>query len=175
MSFFESSSHGMNRSVELLYLMLPAYLANMAPPFVKYWRGWNRPIHAYWLGAHKTVVSFALGVAARVVTAFLQSRVASASGLFPYDDWFQFGLAMSVAAMTGDAVKSFGKRRLGIAPGQSWIPADQLDFVVAGLAVLSLWIPLTWMDVVWILIVSFTGDVLINHASFHLGIRETKW
>jgi len=37
----------MNESVvhllQLLYFMAPAYLANMAPPFVRYWKGWNRP------------------------------------------------------------------------------------------------------------------------------------
>ena len=31
------------RLVQLSYLMLPAYAANMAPPLVKYWRGWNPP------------------------------------------------------------------------------------------------------------------------------------
>lgn len=28
------------RLFELAYLMLPAYVANMAPRFVKYWHGW---------------------------------------------------------------------------------------------------------------------------------------
>src|ERR1700687_2831286 len=37
----------------LMYLMLPAYLANMAPPFTRFWRGWNRPISRKWLGEHK--------------------------------------------------------------------------------------------------------------------------
>jgi CDP-2,3-bis-(O-geranylgeranyl)-sn-glycerol synthase len=48
--------------LQLLYFMAPAYLANMAPPFVRYWKGWNRPIHARTLGDHKTVVGYALGV-----------------------------------------------------------------------------------------------------------------
>jgi CDP-2,3-bis-(O-geranylgeranyl)-sn-glycerol synthase len=30
----------------LLYVMAPAYTANMAPPLVKFWHGWNRPISA---------------------------------------------------------------------------------------------------------------------------------
>lgn len=170
-----SANADIYRFVEMAYLMLPAYLANMAPPFVKYWRGWNRPIYAQWLGDHKTVMGFALGVGAGIGTAFLQSRLVDAQGLFPYDDWFWFGVAMGLAAMMGDTVKSFYKRRLSIAPGQPWIPADQLDFVLAGLAALSFWVPLTWTDVLWIVVLSFIGDVLVNHASFYLGIRETKW
>jgi hypothetical protein len=43
-----------DRLLQLLYLMAPAYLANRAPPFVRYWNGWNRPI-SRWLGEHKTV------------------------------------------------------------------------------------------------------------------------
>jgi len=31
--------------------MAPAYLANMTPPFMKYWKGWNPPISRRWLGA----------------------------------------------------------------------------------------------------------------------------
>jgi hypothetical protein len=46
----------MEKLLALVYLMPPAYFANMAPPFVKYWRGWNRPIHHAWLGDHKTVM-----------------------------------------------------------------------------------------------------------------------
>jgi len=47
--------------LQLIYLMLPAYLANMAPPFTRFWPGWNRPISRRWLGDHKTVVGFAQG------------------------------------------------------------------------------------------------------------------
>ncbi|HET7159893.1 MAG TPA: hypothetical protein VFI62_12920, partial [Burkholderiales bacterium] len=58
------------RLLELIWFMLPAYAANMAPPFVKFWRGWNRPIHSWALGEHKTVVGFGAGVAVAIVVAF---------------------------------------------------------------------------------------------------------
>ena len=64
------------RLVRLLYFMAPAYAANMAPPFVRYWKGWNRPISERRLGSHKTVVGFAVGVLAAVLVTFLQSRLA---------------------------------------------------------------------------------------------------
>jgi hypothetical protein len=47
--------------VALVYVMLPAYFANMAAAFAKFWPGWNRPISRRWLGDHKTVVGFLLG------------------------------------------------------------------------------------------------------------------
>jgi hypothetical protein len=36
--------HAMQRLLQLIYLMLPVYAANMAPPFVRYWPGRARPI-----------------------------------------------------------------------------------------------------------------------------------
>ena len=55
--------------------MVPCYAANMAPPFVRYWHGWNRPIDAIGLGNHKTIVGFALGIVAALVAAYAQSRI----------------------------------------------------------------------------------------------------
>ncbi|KZC21077.1 MULTISPECIES: hypothetical protein [Rhodanobacter] len=46
------------RLLQLAYFMLPAYCTNMAPPFTRYWRGWNRPIHERLLGSHKTVLGY---------------------------------------------------------------------------------------------------------------------
>jgi CDP-2,3-bis-(O-geranylgeranyl)-sn-glycerol synthase len=56
--------------------MLPIYIANMAPPFVKYWHGWNRPISLRHVGSHKTVVGFALGVVMAVAVSYGQSWIA---------------------------------------------------------------------------------------------------
>ncbi|HEX5285728.1 MAG TPA: CDP-archaeol synthase, partial [Polaromonas sp.] len=75
----------------------------------------------------------------------------------------------------GDSLKSFFKRRLGIAPGQRWIPFDQLDFILGGLVALSFFVRLDWIDIALICAISFVGDVLVNQLSFYLGIRETRW
>ena len=69
--------------LELVYLMLPCYASNMAPPFVKYWRGWNRPIDRVRLGSHKTVVGFVLGVITALLIAFVQSGVSWPSTPWP--------------------------------------------------------------------------------------------
>ena len=81
------------RFIELVWLMLPEYCANMAPPFVKYWHGWNRPISRAYLGDHKTVAGFALGIVAGIVTACLQSFVEFTSFWRP-EGWFAVGLMM---------------------------------------------------------------------------------
>jgi CDP-2,3-bis-(O-geranylgeranyl)-sn-glycerol synthase len=165
----------MMRLAQLLYLMLPVYLANMAPPFVKFWRGWNPPISARLLGKHKTVVGFAAGVAVAVVVTFIQSRLRWGGSLLSPGDWLAAGSAAGFGAMAGDSLKSFFKRRLRIAPGQRWIPFDQLDFIVGGLLALGFFVRLDWIDMALICAISFVGDLLVNQLSFYLGIKETRW
>lgn len=164
------------RLLELVWLMLPAYCANMAPPFAKFWRGWNRPIHRRLLGDHKTIVGFTLGVAVAVGAAFLQSRLSPTLPLlWSRDAWLAVGLASGVGALGGDAIKSLFKRRIGIAPGASWIPADQVDFVVGALTVLAFFVTLRASDVVLVLAFSFVADVAVNQIAFRIGIRDTAW
>jgi len=117
--------------LELVCAMLPAYVANMASPFAKFWPGWNRPISRRWLGDHKTIVGFLLGVAAGVLTSYLQSHISWSPHSLEPSSRIAVGWAQGVGAMSGDVVKSFFKRRVGIAPGRPWLPADQLDFIVS--------------------------------------------
>ena len=166
----------MEHLAQLLYFMAPAYVANMAPPFLKFWSGWNRPISARWLGTHKTVLGFAAGVAAGLATAGAQAAIDWQGNFVDYRGaWPWIGLALGGGALTGDALKSLLKRRCGIAPGSRWIPADQLDFVFGALLFSAPLVHLGWRDIAAIAAVSFAGDVAVNHASFALGIRDTRW
>jgi CDP-diglyceride synthetase len=165
----------MSHLLALMYLMLPAYLANMAPPFTRYWPGWNRPISRSSLGDHKTVVGFCAGIGAAMITTFVQFKVNWDHGLLPYREWPLLGLAFGIGAMGGDSLKSLVKRRHGIPPGRPWIPMDQLDFVVGSLLLIVPVANVTWVDITIILVVSFFGDVVVNHLSYALGIRDTKW
>jgi CDP-2,3-bis-(O-geranylgeranyl)-sn-glycerol synthase len=95
-------SNGPQRLLTLVYFMLPAYAANMAPPFVKYWRGWNAPIASHLLGTHKTVAGLAAGVLAAMVVAFVQSRSARMGGIADHGHWLSLGLRFGIGAMAGD-------------------------------------------------------------------------
>ena len=163
------------RVAQLLYLMAPAYLANMTPPFTRFWRGWNRPVSERWLGSHKTVVGAVAGVIVAVMTAWLQASLGWRGGIVDYGRWPLVGLLLGVGAMAGDVAKSYFKRRLRIAPGARWIPADQLDFVIGALVLIAPLARLAWLDVAAIVAISFLGDVAVNHVAFWLGVRDTKW
>lgn len=160
---------------QLLYFVLPAYIANMAPPFVKYWRGWNRPISRRWLGEHKTVVGFIFGILAALFTTCVQSRLGWSGNLVSYIDWGPLGAALGFGAMAGDSLKSLFKRARGIAPGQSWMPADQLDFIVGALILALPWVQPGWPEIIIVLVITFFGHIVVNHLAYWLGIRDTKW
>ena len=163
------------RLLQLLYFMAPAYVANMAPPFVRYWKGWNRPISERRLGSHKTVVGGAAGVLAAVVVTLLQSRLAWGGGIVVTGGWLDLGVRMGAGAMVGDCVKSFFKRRRGVAPGATWIPFDQLDFVAGALVFVWPRAALAWTDVALVLALSFVGHILVNHLGYWLGVRPARW
>lgn len=165
----------LRRGLEMLYFMAPAYVANMSPPLVKYWKGWNRPLSPRWLGSHKTVVGFAAGVLGAIVTVLAQHAIGLQAGIVDYDGWIELGLRFGLGAMVGDSVKSFFKRRLRIAPGAPWIPFDQLDFALGALVLVWPRAALDLRDVAVVVVLSFGGHVLVNHAAYWLGIREVKW
>ncbi|MHB8723677.1 MAG: CDP-archaeol synthase [Steroidobacteraceae bacterium] len=52
---------------------------------------------------------------------------------------------------------------------------DQLDFVVGSILLISPFATLTWPDIATILAISFFGDIVVNHISYALGVRATKW
>ncbi len=163
------------RLAQLAFAMTPAYAANMAPPFVKYWPWWNRPINARWFGAHKTVIGFAAGVIVAIVVVYLQHRLDWSGWLIRDSSWLAVGILFGMGALGGDALKSAVKRRIGIPPGARWMPADQLDFVIGALALVWPFAMFTWADVAVVLVMSFAGHVAVDQVAYWIGIRDSKW
>ena len=165
----------LRRALQLAYFMAPAYAANMAPPFVRYWKGWNRPISRRLFGTHKTVMGFVVGVLSATGVTFVQWLLAWSGSIVPYEEWPPLGLLFGVGAMAGDSVKSFFKRRLGVEPGRPWIPFDQLDFVLGALVLVYPRVTLAWADVATILLLSFGGHIVVSHLGRWLGVKDTRW
>lgn len=163
------------RLLQLAYFMLPAYCANMAPPFTRFWRGWNRPIHERLLGSHKTVLGFLAGVATGVLVTGVQYGIHAPWSLVDYRHWLLLGLGLGGGAMLGDALKSLVKRMLHISPGGRWIPFDQLDFVIGALALTGAYAGLGVADMAAIAVMTFVGDMAVNQLSYRLGIKDSPW
>jgi CDP-2,3-bis-(O-geranylgeranyl)-sn-glycerol synthase len=178
--------------LQSLYLVLPAYIANMAPVFAKkldILKFFSRPVdngHTFRgqpiFGTHKTWRGFLVGVVSATLIVWLQYFLYSFSvfqeiSFLNYSEinlWF-LGFAMGFGALFGDLIKSFFKRRKKLAPGRPWIPFDQIDFVFGALVFMSpIFIP-SWQAILIIILFTPVLHILTNQVGFILKIKNTKW
>lgn len=142
----------MHELIFAYWFFLPAGLANGAPvvanviPGLKHlnqpldggrmWRG--KPI----FGAHKTWRGLLAGMATATAVLAIEQFLARhhawavyASGPVDYTTltlWV-LGPLFGFGALMGDAIESFFKRRVAREAGTSWVPFDQIDYVLGGL------------------------------------------
>ncbi len=140
-----------------LWFYLPAGNANMAPVFakrIKFLEPLDKPLDfgkSYKgkriFGDHKTIRGLLAGYFAAWIALLLQIWLYenvtffNEVSLFNYSSmniWL-FAAIFSLGALGGDAVESFFKRQLEIKPGESWVPFDQLDWIL-GAVLLSLFV-----------------------------------
>jgi CDP-2,3-bis-(O-geranylgeranyl)-sn-glycerol synthase len=172
--------------VQVLWFFVPAYLANMSPVLVqgrfqrlatpmdggRSWRGKRI------LGDHKTWRGLLVGIVVGTVVYELQ-RLLGAAGvgadlaLLDYADHPVLpGFLMGFGTGVGDAVKSFFKRRIDIAPGASWPVFDQLDFLAgAYLFVAAMYAPPVLPTLACLPIV-LAGSVAVTAIGWALGLKE---
>ena len=114
------------------------YIRNLSYPmdFYKTFRGKRI------FGDHKTFRGLLSGGIVGALIGLLQMlSYSSVSALHSMPQWVNYespmsillGAALGIGALVGDAAKSFFKRQVGIKPGGSWVPFDQIDFIVGGL------------------------------------------
>lgn len=177
----------LNLIIQCFYFILPAYFANMAPVIVKKINflkipiDFNKKINDKPIfGKNKTFRGLVFGIIFAMIITYLQSLLYK-NGLFveisitDYSNWGLIGFLMGFGAIFGDLVESFVKRRLNYEPGKSFVPFDQLDFVVGALIFVYPLVTLSLNKIIIILLLSFVLHVIVNHFAFYMGIRKEKW
>ena len=141
----------MKDSLTLIWLFLPMAVANMGPVIannIPIMKRFNQPLDLgktfrgkRIFGSHKTIrgilAGTIMGLLVVVIQVVLTSMFNWPESLSRGVDYSEssimlMGLFMGFGAMAGDAIKSFFKRQIGVEPGHSWVPFDQLDFVLGG-------------------------------------------
>lgn len=175
-----------------IWFILPAGLANVAPVFaavIPAFKKFDMPIDANktWhgkpiLGPHKTWRGIVSGIIAATLTLWIQQL------LFAQFDWAVFvsaqvnyatlpvlivGPLFAIGALGGDALKSFFKRRVGIKSGKSWLPFDQLDYIIGSILVLLLFVTLTLSQYIWIFIIWFVTHLIVSYIGYKLGLKKS--
>lgn len=169
----------------LIYAFLffwPAAIGNVTPLFaarIPWIRRFNNPIDfgkhykgKRIFGANKTWRGLISGTIMGGITSLLISYLLVPNSA---DAWYTFlvGAALGCGALVGDAVESFFKRQRGIAPGKSWFPFDQTDYIVGGLAFVY---PLTLIPpilMVGILIIYFGVHLFFSYIAYLIGWKKT--
>lgn len=173
--------------VKIIWFFLPIGFANMAPVFVKKINILNIPVDFNKkingepiLGVNKTIRGlFAATIFGEII--FLLQKILFNFDFFKaislidyqYIPWFA-GLFMGFGAIFGDMIKSFFKRRLKINPGKSWIPFDQIDYVLGGILFFSWFYILTFIDIFSLLFTGIILHIIVNTIGYYLGVREQK-
>jgi CDP-2,3-bis-(O-geranylgeranyl)-sn-glycerol synthase len=127
---------------EIFWFFLPAGAANMAPVFaskVPWLQNWGAPMDfgksfrgKRILGDNKTWRGIFFGTLIAMLVGLIQHRVITNS-IEPTGLIVAASAALGFGALMGDAFFSFLKRQRDIPSGQSWIPFDQIDYIIGGL------------------------------------------
>src|SRR5690606_24562029 len=88
--------------------------------------------------------------------------------------WF-VGAATGAAAMAGDLFSSFIKRRMGIPASGQALAVDQLPEALLPALVLTLWLPLTVLEVLLVVLLFFVLELPLSRLLFHLGVRKKPY
>lgn len=167
-----------------IYMILPAGMANMFPVFFVKLKSFRQPVDfglrfrgKRVLGDHKTIRGYVVGILAAILTVHIQARLALDISIIDYSsqNLYLLGFLLGFGALFGDSVKSFFKRQLGIRPGSSFFPWDQLDFIIGALAFLSIVYPVTWQQALTLVIAMPLLHIVIRHIGYWLGITDSRW
>src|SRR3989344_4490880 len=155
----------MNLIFQLLYFLIPAAVANMAPVFVK-----NRL-----LGDHKTFRGLVAAIIGAMIVIYLQLILYDFKffrdlSLIDYSqiNFLILGFLIGFGVMFGDAVGSFIKRRFNTAPGKSLLFIDQINGAL-GLAIFVMPFYLkSWKLFFYILIIWTLGHFIFKFLGYLL-------
>lgn len=175
----------MNTILQVLWFLLPAYFANMAPIFANaIFKSKAKPIDfgKNIFGNHKTYRGFISGVILAIAIIHLQKFLINIEffrniSILDYTQisLLLYGFLFGFGAMTGDLIKSFFKRRVGIKPGNKFIPFDQLDYILGVFLFLGILFFPGWKFLIFSLLVTFIANVIVSHLGYFLKLRNTKW
>lgn len=124
-------------------------------------------------GKNKTWRGLIVGILASTALLFLLQQLALHwHGLYTLLDEINYtrlnplilGPLLGAGALVGDALESFVKRQIGHAPGKSWFPFDQLDFIVGAVIFTLPYIVLSLSQYAWTVVV-----LMVLHVAFDRG------
>lgn len=167
--------------IAAILFFLPAGVANAIPPIankIPIWNRWKTPVDfgKSWRGVrltgdNKTWRGILSGTLVAGLVAVGISRLVPETII--NDQVFVTGMLLGCGALVGDSIESFIKRRHGIKPGQTWLPWDQIDYIIGALAFVLPVAPLPFWAIAIIIVVYFPGHFLFSYIGYKLHLKST--
>ena len=85
------------------------------------------------------------------------------------------GLLVAIAAMAGDLLSSFTKRRLAIAPSTQALGLDQIPESLLPMLACGPPLALTWIEIAAGTAIFFVGELLLSQLLYRLRIRDRPY
>lgn len=167
---------------QLLYLLLPAFAANITPVITKY-LPFKHPLDfglsinkKRILGTNKTIEGLLIGILASTLTTLIQHNLTPTPyDILTYDKWLILGISIGLGALLGDALKSFFKRQFNIAPGKPWPPFDQIDYGIGTTTALLFFINLSPYNILTIIILCGAMHMTTTTTAYFFKLRPNPW
>lgn len=173
-----------------LWFFLPAGVANMAPVFaakIPVLSSLDTPLDGGLklngkriFGDHKTVRGLISGILLAILFVWLQQVLYTAQ-----PSWFGWseldyrfvnplivGFLLGFGALGGDALKSFFKRQLGVKPGDSWFPFDQIDYILGAIIITAGIITLPFVFYLFSILLWICLHLVVSYIGFLLKLKE---
>lgn len=176
--------------ITIVWLLLGAGMANMTPVFaanIPALKSWDTPIDfgkklggKPIFGKNKTWRGLMCGIIVAILTVYLQQlllktldkNITINSTAFTDFSPVVLGTLLGAGALLGDAVESFFKRRAGVAPGKSWFPFDQIDYILGAALFTYPIAPLPLYQYLLLLVVGFILHLLVNYLGYLLKLKD---
>lgn len=131
-------------------------------------------------GDHKTIRGLVVGIAVAILLTAIEINIYNNSSWLKENLTINyseinpliFGFLSGFGALMGDAVKSFFKRRVGVKPGDSWFPFDQIDYIVGGILATMIYVRLNFIDYLFLLLIWFILHPLSTFVGFLLKLKD---
>lgn len=174
--------------IKVIWVLLPAYTPNNFAVIL----GGLKPIDfgknfidgRRILGDGKTISGFFGGILGGILVANIQRIIEMQFGIrifssLQYSEFLFLVLAFTFGSMTGDALGSFLKRRLGFERGSSLPIVDQLTFLLFAMAFASLtsafWELFGIVEIAIAIIITPALHVFVNLLAYKMKLKEVPW
>ena len=174
--------------ISIIWFLLPAGFSNMSPVLFKKINFLNKPVDfgkkwfdgKFIFGKNKTYRGFFFGTLVAIFVLYLQVLVYPEMKNFSFFDYsqvniFLLGFLFGFGALLGDLIESFLKRRVGVESGQSWMPWDQIDWVLGALILTYPILKLDWKIYLFSILIWGILHPVVNLIGYWLKIKKNKF